>query len=288
MATTVTYKGATLTTVDNQTKVLETAGTWVEDDFTLTDVSGGGGDEKFYSLVDGSITSVDDSTITTVRQMAFGHCYSLSYVNLPNCTSVSHNSFQNCTSLVEIHMPKVTSIGNDCFNSSRTLVTFDVPNLQRAGGNSLVYCPLTNLHILPEFERFNSTIGFRDARFTVFALPKINNAVTNMFLNCNNVVTVDIGPNLANIPSQMFNGNAVLANIIFRRTSLVTLQNANGLWGNTNEPPVHKVIYVPSALISSYQTASNWSTLYNAGYITFSAIEGSQYETHYADGTVIE
>lgn len=43
MATTVTYKGATLTTVDNETKVLETAGTWVEDDFTLVDVSGGGG-----------------------------------------------------------------------------------------------------------------------------------------------------------------------------------------------------------------------------------------------------
>ena len=43
MATTVTYKGATLTTVDNATKVLETAGTWMEDDLTLTDVSGGGG-----------------------------------------------------------------------------------------------------------------------------------------------------------------------------------------------------------------------------------------------------
>lgn len=43
MATTVTYKGQTLATVDNQTKTLQTAGTWVEDDFTLTDVSGGGG-----------------------------------------------------------------------------------------------------------------------------------------------------------------------------------------------------------------------------------------------------
>lgn len=43
MATTVTYKGATLTTVDNQTKTLQTAGTWMEDDLTLTDVSSGGG-----------------------------------------------------------------------------------------------------------------------------------------------------------------------------------------------------------------------------------------------------
>ena len=43
MSTTVTYKGATLTTVDNDTVTLETAGKYCEDDFTLTDVSGGGG-----------------------------------------------------------------------------------------------------------------------------------------------------------------------------------------------------------------------------------------------------
>lgn len=48
MATTVTYKGQTLATVENQTKVLETAGTWVEDDITLTDVSGGGGESDHW------------------------------------------------------------------------------------------------------------------------------------------------------------------------------------------------------------------------------------------------
>ena len=39
MATTVTYKGNTLVTVDNNTKTLLTAGKYCEDDFTLTDVS---------------------------------------------------------------------------------------------------------------------------------------------------------------------------------------------------------------------------------------------------------
>ena len=43
MATTVTYKGQTLATVENQTKTLQTAGKWCEDDFTLTDVTQGGG-----------------------------------------------------------------------------------------------------------------------------------------------------------------------------------------------------------------------------------------------------
>lgn len=43
MSTTVTYKGSTLTTVDNQTRTLKTAGKYMEDDVTLVDVSSIGG-----------------------------------------------------------------------------------------------------------------------------------------------------------------------------------------------------------------------------------------------------
>lgn len=39
MSATVTYKGNTLTTVNNETKILETAGTWLEDDLTIADVT---------------------------------------------------------------------------------------------------------------------------------------------------------------------------------------------------------------------------------------------------------
>ena len=39
MASTVTYKGATLTTVNNQTRVLLTSGKYMEDDVTITDVT---------------------------------------------------------------------------------------------------------------------------------------------------------------------------------------------------------------------------------------------------------
>ena len=42
MSTTVTYKGNTLTTVINQTKILKTAGKYLEDDVTIEDESQGG------------------------------------------------------------------------------------------------------------------------------------------------------------------------------------------------------------------------------------------------------
>lgn len=43
MATTVSYKGSTIATVENNTKTLKTSGKYCEGDFILTDVSGGGG-----------------------------------------------------------------------------------------------------------------------------------------------------------------------------------------------------------------------------------------------------
>lgn len=43
MSSTVSYKGSTLTTVNNQTRVLGTKGKWLEDDITIVDVTQGGG-----------------------------------------------------------------------------------------------------------------------------------------------------------------------------------------------------------------------------------------------------
>lgn len=59
MATTVTYKGNTLTTVDNQTKILNTSGTYLEDNITLVDVSSGGGG-GIYQDQDGYLVLSDE------------------------------------------------------------------------------------------------------------------------------------------------------------------------------------------------------------------------------------
>ena len=42
MSTTVTYKGSTLTTVENETRTLTTRGKYLEDNLTLVDVTSGG------------------------------------------------------------------------------------------------------------------------------------------------------------------------------------------------------------------------------------------------------
>lgn len=64
MATTVTYKGNTLVTVDNNTKTLLTAGKYCEDDFTLVDVSQSTPNLQTKSVSYTPTTSSQSATVT--------------------------------------------------------------------------------------------------------------------------------------------------------------------------------------------------------------------------------
>ena len=55
MSTTVIYKGNTIATISNASKILTTAGTWVEGNITITDTSSGG-----------SVTITDEANATGV------------------------------------------------------------------------------------------------------------------------------------------------------------------------------------------------------------------------------
>ena len=77
MATTVTYKGETLTTVTNQTKTLKTAGKYMEDDVTITDTSsGGGGQAIIHDTTDsagGTIREITTDTEYTITSLEATH-----------------------------------------------------------------------------------------------------------------------------------------------------------------------------------------------------------------------
>lgn len=82
MSATVSYKGNTLTTVNNQTRVLNTSGKWLEDNITIVDVTQSGGGTPAISVVDTldakggtvrTITALDISdTTATASDVAVG------------------------------------------------------------------------------------------------------------------------------------------------------------------------------------------------------------------------
>lgn len=99
------------------------------------------------------------------------------------------------------------------------------------------------------------------------------------FAGCSNLELLDIG--YANgFGSNQLQNDYKLQTIITRKTSVIPLSNVNAF---TNTPfrgynNLTGTIYCPRDLITQYQQATNWSTLYDAGTCTFEAIEGSEYE----------
>lgn len=222
MATTVTYKGQTLTTVDNQTKTLQTAGTWVEDDFTLTDVSGGGGDADYLlNLIGMQYTTIDDNLVELMGDGLAFQTQNATGMRWRKLTKSYGQTFRNVRNCVYAVFDKLQETTSDFISYSAKL-------------ERLEFCELTKLAI-----------------YTV-------------------------------------ENDTILDEIILRSPTVVQLAHTR-CFDNTpyKNGGTGGVIYVPQALLSSYPTSTNWSTVNSWGTITWTAIEGSYYETHHADGSAV-
>lgn len=339
MSTTVSYKGATITEVNNNTKVLETAGTWLEDDITLVDVTSGGrapvisplsvtangtytapsgvdgyspitvnvpsvtptGTKQISITANGTITedvtnyanaeitvnvsggtggwdaddlakkiSIDGSVVCSTATKLMPWCFAYSNItsfssntvtNMEN-TDSNGRQFYKCTSLASVSIPNVTTqLGANAFQGCSSLQSVNIPNA------------LTGMASV-----FDGCSSLQELTFAKSV------AVGNSFLyNCSALTKVDLSSsNISTtgaINSKAFYGCGNLKTLILRKSTIFTLGNvdafsrtpfASGGSGGT--------IYVPSSLISSYQSASNWSTVNGYGTITWQAIEGSPYE----------
>lgn len=246
MATTVTYKGQTLATVENQTKTLQTAGTWVEDDFTLTDVSGGGAD-TLEQMLTFTLYSYSSDISGELLENAFYKVNNLASISLPNITVLNGGCFYETHQLSSVNFPKVNKIwGSNTFRGCNSLETIVLPELVTvlAGGGTFFGAGVKTADLGQVHEN-----GFDN----------------NYFYNCP----------LATLILRYTGGVCPLKNVTaFRDTPF-----KDGGTGGT--------LYVPSALISSYQSATNWSTVLGYANNQILPIEGSQYENYYADGTVI-
>ena len=124
----------------------------------------------------------------------------------------------------------------------------------------------------------------------VFAQDKLTAATMNSygFYQCNKLQRADLG-NVSTINTNEFNACTVFNTLILRRTdAITTLSNINAFSGTPfASGKAGGTLYVPSDLISDYQSATNWSTILGYTNNSITSIEDSIYATQYADGTPI-
>ena len=129
MSSTVKYKGATIATVDNDTATLDTAGTWLEDDIEITDVSSGGG-ITYEQIADRNFGLGDDVVVTgdLVYERAFA-CSKIRSV-VANTANIQTGAFYGCSQLVSATLGTISDFWgrNNIFQNCSSLVDVDIPN----------------------------------------------------------------------------------------------------------------------------------------------------------------
>jgi hypothetical protein len=243
------------------------------------------GSYAFHNCTNLALTELP-SGVTSIGSYAFQGCIKLALTELPSgVTSIGSYAFYSCAKLALTALPSgVTSIGNYAFYNCTNLALTELPSgVTSIGSYAFQGCTKLALTALPSGVTSIGTSAFRSC--TNLALTALPSGVTSiggyMFSSCSNITQMDL-PSVGSIASNAFPSCTKLQTLILRKSDAIcTLSNVSAF---TNTPlrgynGLTGTVYVPQALISTYQTATNWSTLYNDGTVSFVAIEGSEYDT---------
>lgn len=134
---------------------------------------------EFYSQ--SSITEIPSSKVNAeyVGHAAFGSCYNLTSVNLPNCKCVGASAFFNCTSLSSINLPECEVLHSAAFYNVG-FASFSLPKVKYIMENALYFSWSRDWSVydLPECVFIGSQNSFRGTSLTTVTTINLPNLVT--------------------------------------------------------------------------------------------------------------
>ena len=187
-------------------------------------------------------------------------------------TTIGNYAFCGCSNLVEVYFPNVTSVGQYAFEGCKIteITSNNFPSLTKLNQhsfracNSVIYVNLPKVAVIEAYA-FNTSKNIIEAKF--------DNATStgNRAFVANERLKKVILPSMKSIEGLTFYQCYSLTALILASETVCTLKNTNAfqdshhILGTTNStwnPNGNKdgYIYVPSSLVESYKTATNWST----------------------------
>ena len=199
-----------------------------------------------------------ENGLRTIGGQAFSGCTQLVNLELPDSIEeIGANAFSYCTNLRQIHIPTgLTEISEGCFYCCIGILDATIPNgVTSIGASAFSYCVSLVEVTVPSTVTSIGDYAFSDC--TEFAGISIPNNVTSIgqyaFAGCKSFTGCTIGSGITSIGNRAFNNCSNLSGVTINATTPPTL--GNNAFYNTNDCP----IYVPSASVSAYQSASGWS-----------------------------
>ena len=240
-----------------------------------------GGSEKLDAIIDGSVTDIT-SNAQTIRPYAFFNCNNLITASFPKATYLYNGyNFSGCTSLRSVSLPLVNHVsGNNQFQNCSALTTIDISSLTTLGQGFFNGCSSLETLDLPAITSISGNDCFQFcSSLRTLNLPNLSQVASRMCYGCSSLPLLDFSK-ATTIKGDYSFGNCSNLNILILRTNaVVSLSNTNAFY---NTPfasgGTGGTLYVPQDLISSYESANNWSTILGYANNSIQAIEGSIYE----------
>lgn len=205
-------------------------------------------------------------------------------VSFETATAISAQAFYNRKGITSVDLTGITSIGDYAFaedsNITEITGTDDLLTIKQYAFRN---CNKLGWLYFPKVTSTGNYMFYGAGKIGYGAVfPSLSGSLSAEFTRSGNYTVFDFGPNLTALGTRTFYNTSRTYTVILRNTNAVVTATAT----NCLDMKADSKVYVPSALIEDYQVATNWSTKYAAG-VEFLPIEGSIYETQYADGTPI-
>lgn len=203
MSTTISYKGSTIATVDNETKTLTTAGTWMEDDITLVD-SSDSIEDKFITVTFNN--NLETGGITLSQTPVTNIIGTSGYVEMNVAAMVTAGS--SITKLMPYGFGlavRTTNINSDITQNFELRINNTVINPLIEGKSSTVYykyyvIPKSQLDLLDSsnnvIDFYSISDPFKDTVITDTLLVTTNGTYTATSGTAYSEVDVSISPTL--------------------------------------------------------------------------------------------
>lgn len=231
---------------------------------------GGGGDDLFASLIDGTISGTIRADVSKIAVYKFTWC-SLSEAIFPACISIGDYAFSQCRALSTISFPACTEIGNAAFSACSSLIDVYFPVCTSIGGSAFYLCSSLKTIRFPEAPYVAFQMCCNCNELTDVSVPKASIINGNAFMRCSKLTVLSF-PVCTVISSAAFSGCQKLSALILANPSVCNLSNSNALSGTAIKNG-NGYVYVPSSLVASYKAATNWTYYSNQ----ISAIEDSEF-----------
>lgn len=209
-----------------------------------------------------SLSSVYSPKLKRIDDNGFSQCHTLQYITLSNCESLGRYAFADCSQLAgPIVASRLSYVSQCAFISCITLSEIDFPSCTYFSSGVFSQCRgltkayLSALTTLPAYT-FYSCSQLNDV-----SLPVCSIISSSAFQGCSGLESITL-PACTYIYASAFYSCYKLSAVYLTGSSMAALATRSALWSTPIQDSSYLgyfgSIYVPSSLLASYQTATNW------------------------------